>query len=266
VPVSVTAKADPPVAGPVWFTIAPAQFNLAASQTQTFSVTVDASKVAVGAHSGTIEIHGPNNVIDIPIQLAIAAAVLQPILTIMPQAVNACFLCDPDKNNGEDNTFGGYYGDEIINVQNPSADSAYTVSLVGFGDGATVDPTSGTAGAREHITVNACQLGVGKHSGFLEVSAPRMTPSKVYQKVTVYISMPPDPNGPPLDPAVAKACSIVPPPWYYSSGIVMTGQPGQTAPITAQITVTGSDDNPLQFAVNVGCPSRAASARGVSPA
>jgi uncharacterized protein (TIGR03437 family) len=252
VAVSVTAKADPLAAGPVWFTVAPAQFNLAAGQTQTFSVTVDASKVAVGAHSGMIEIHGPNNVIMVPIQLAIAAPVLQPVLTIMPQAVTACFLCDPDKNNGEDNTFGGYYGNDVINVQNPGPGSDYTVSLLGFGTGATVQPAAGNSGAREQITVNACQLGVGRHSGYLEVSAPNMTPSKVYQKLTVYIATPLDPNGPQPDPVVSKACSIVPPPWYYSSGLVMTGQSGQTAPITAQITVTGSDDNPLQFSVTPG--------------
>jgi len=263
VPVSLTARADPPAAGPAWFTIAPAQVSLAAGQTQTFSVTVDASQVAIGAHSGTIEIHGPNNVIIIPVQLSIAAPVLQPILTVMPQALTACFICDTDTNNHWQNTFGGYYGDDVIDVQNPGPTSNYTVSLLGFGSAATVQPASGNAGAREQITVNACQLGVGRHSGYLEVSAPNMTPSTVYQRVTVYISPLLDPNGPPPDPVVGQACSIVPPPWYYSSGLVMTGQSGQTAPITAQITVTGSDSNPLPFSVTPG--SDAPAGLSVSP-
>jgi uncharacterized protein (TIGR03437 family) len=252
-PVTLTAKADPPVVPPAWFSVTPAKYTLAAGESQTFSVLVDASQVATGAHTGTLEITGPNNVIDIPVKLAIAAPVLQPVLTIMPQAVNACFICDTDKNNFQENTFGGYYGDVGIHVDNPSADSAYTLSLMNLGPNVTLDPTSGNSSVRLHITVDACKVGLGWHSGFLEVDAPKLTPSKIYQKVTIYIAPITDAfDTTPVDPAVQKACNDVPPPWFYSSGIVMTGQTGQTDLITAQITVTGADDQPLEFAATAG--------------
>ena len=266
--VTGAATAQPPAAGPAWVSITPASFTLAPGQVQALAVTVDASKLLSGTHFGMVELKGPNQAVDIPVQLSIVGTVVAPVLTVMPQAVIACFLCDTDKNNGWEDTFGGYYGDDIINVQNPSPDSAYTVSLQGFSDAVQVQPTMGTAGAREQIHVNACQLGLGSHIGYMVVSAPRMTPAKVYQKVEIRVATPLDPNSPPPDPAFTKGCSTVPPPWYYSSGLVMAAQKGQTDPVTAQITVTGSDDQPLQFAVNTGADAPAGvsvfPARGVA--
>jgi uncharacterized protein (TIGR03437 family) len=239
-PVSGTATAQPPVAGPTWLSITPSQFNLTLGQTQAFAVVVDGSKVSAGTHFGTITLKGSNKSLDIPVQVSVPGPVLQPSILVTPQAINWGALCNPTGTPR-----GGPYDVGWIGIQNPGPGTAYTVSLQGFNGGLQVQPTQGNDTARISLTINPCQLGLGRHTGYLEVSAPRMTPAKVHQKWEVCVAPWDNPDDFSCDARWGN-------PETDSDGLVMVAQQGQTAPVTAQITVTGSDAQPLQFAVNVG--------------
>lgn len=246
--VSVTATATPPVAGSAWVTVTPTQLSLAAGQTQTLSVNVVGANTFVGTHFATITLQSSNQVLNIPVQLSVVGTVtvVQPGISIVPQAVVQCVPCEA-ANGGDSFTDLADIGG--IAVTMPGANTAYTAALNGFGGGVQLLSAGSNASQVESVRIWPCKLGTGSHSGYVEVSAPMLTPSKVYQKIEIIAF----PSATAYEAsAETSQCSALPPPSIDSSGLAMVAQSGQTSPVTAQITVTGSDDQPLQFAVNVG--------------
>ena len=174
--------------------------------------------------------------------------------TVTPRAFYDLLYCVPGGGNYW-NHAGPYYVGQI-HVDNAGPTTAYTTAMEGFGQsvvshlelGRTRDPDTNYIWV-EYL--DACAIGFGDHFGYLAVNAPLLTPSTVYQKYEVCVVRPGtgDPTGCPKQYSGAVASD--------EGGLVMVSQ--GTAKPTTTITVTGSDDKPMNFTVSLG-----SSATGVS--
>lgn len=245
--VTVTATGPSQTSGSGWATVAPSHLVLASGESGAFTVSVDAQTASAGGAKGTyfatIQLKGPNQEVDIPVQLNVSGTYPQPYILVSPPAVSMGSYCDPVSHGTAHRDIGAVGVTDPI----PGTTYSYALAVQGFGGAVQVTPTSGTASTYVTATYVPCQLGFGKHTGYLEVTAPGMSPSKVYQKLEITIGDWTTAN----DYGFSKE-SGGNNPNVSSGGIVMTADAGQTGSVTTQFTVTGSDDAPLQFSVGVG--------------
>ena len=173
-----------------------------------------------------------------------------PNITITPRAYYDLLYCVPGGGNYW-NHAGPYYVGQI-HVDNAGPTTTYTTAMEGLGQSVVSTLERGRTNAPDtnYIWVeylDACAIGFGDHFGHLAVNAPKLTPSTVYQKYEVCVVSPAtgDTTGCPKQYSGAVASD--------EGGLVMVSQ-GTAKPSTT-ITVTGSDDRPLNF--NVGLSSGA---------
>jgi uncharacterized protein (TIGR03437 family) len=251
-PVSGTVAAEPPTGGTPWLSVSPSQFNLSPGQAQTFSVSVIGANAqgTYGMHTGFIDVKSAKQSLVVPVNLDIASTNAVPSISVTPQATYWFLWCDPSSSG-----MGGPYYVGQIGVVNPGPATAYTTALHGFASAIQVTPTSGTDTGYIKFTFDACGLGLGDHTGYLSVSAPKLTPSTVYQKWEVCVGDFKTGNTEGCPAKFSGDASV------DSSGLVMVSQSGPKP--TTQITVTGSNDQPLSF--TVGLNSDAPAGISVSP-
>jgi uncharacterized protein (TIGR03437 family) len=245
-PVSGTAVAEPPVSGTPWLSISPSQFSLNPGQAQAFSVSAIGANTqgTYGKHFGLIDFKSSKQTLTIPVSLDIRSSNAIPSISVSPQASYWFLWCDSNSPK-----IGGPYYVGQIGVQNPGPATAYTTSMQGFGSSIQATPTSGTDTGYINFTFDACGLGLGDHTGFLSVYAPNLTPARVYQKWEICVGDFKTGNTEGCPKTFSGAVSS------DSGGLVMVSQ--GTAKPTTTITVTGSDDEPLNFTVglNSGAPA-----------
>ncbi len=245
-PVSGTVVAEPPVSGTPWLSVSPSQFNLSPGQAQTFSVSVIGANTqgTYGKHTGFIDLKSAKQTLVVPVNLDIRTSNAIPNISVSPQAYYLFLECDPTETPF---TYSYYAGQ--IGVENPGPTTAYTTSMQGFGSALQITPTSGTDTGYINYKYDACALGKGDHTGYLAVSAPKLTPSTVYQKWEVCVG---DVKNGDVMGCPNKFTGAVS---SDSGGLVMVSQ--GTAKPTTTITVTGADDQPLNFTVglNAGAPA-----------
>lgn len=253
VAVSGTAVAEPPVWGDPWLTITPSQFNLSPGATQAFTVTVVGSHFQglYGKQFGMIDLKSSTQFLVVDVSLDLRKSKSIPNISVTPQSYYDFLWCDPTASNNK----GGPYYVGQIGVDNAGPTTAYTTSMEGFGSSVQMTPASGTDTGYINVTyTDTCKIDFGDHFGYLSVNAPKLTPSTVYQKWEICVgnlktgSTTGCPKG--FSGAVTSD----------SGGLVMIAQ-GTAKPSTT-ITVTGSDDKPLNFKVSL---SSGATGVSVSP-
>jgi adhesin/invasin len=244
--VSGTVVAEPPVSGTPWLSVSPSQFNLSPGQAQTFSVTTIGANTqgTLGKHFGFIDVKSAKQSLAVPVSIDIRASNAIPNISVTPQATYWFLVCDPNATPMGESYYVGQIG-----VENSGPTTAYTTSLQGFGSSIQVTPASGTDTGYINFAFDACKLGQGDHTGYLAVSAPKLTPSTVYQKWEICVGDFKNGNilGCPNQFSGAVSSD--------SGGLVMVSQ--GTAKPTTTITVTGSNGQPLNFSVglNSGAPA-----------
>lgn len=252
-PVSGSVVAEPTFSGAPWLSVTPSQFNLIPGQAQTFSVSVLGANTqgTYGTHFGMIDLKSSKQTLFVPVTVDIRKSNAVPNISVSPQSSYWFLWCDPNATG-----MGGPYYVGDITVQNSGPSTAYTTSLQGFGNPIQATPPSGTDSAPVEMSFDACKLGLGDHTGYLSVTAPKLTPGTVYQKWEICVG---DLKSGNTEGCPKRFSGSVSP---DSGGLVMVSQ--GTAKPTTTITVTGTNDQPLNF--TVGLNSGAPAGVSVSPA
>jgi len=184
-----------------WLTVQPGSASLAPGQNQALTVNVSAAGLPVGTYRAAVTIQSATQLKTIPVILVVPETQYTPLLRLT-----------------EGSGFNGYYCDWMFGSSLPDCYNVlvfndvthvpmdFTATLSGFGSNANLKPTQGhidaqPPGAADEIgfplgiQFSDSGLGVGKHEGLLEVTAPGALGSPAHVKITINVASRTDDQG-----------------------------------------------------------------------